>query len=285
MWVGLVAEPNFWLDLAVSKNSWIKISIFLVAWAIIWLPIAIPLAWWLKLKPFQSLMTEQKFPLIISLYLLAPLIVWKTLQIEEKSIADYGLAFNPTLWLYLFLGIGIGISTLAVIFLVEWLLGWINWHSENYQKLWTVVFPLLGLALGIGGIEEIIFRGLFFNQLQEDYSILIAATISSSIFALSHLVWERKSTLPQLPGLWLMGMVLVVARLEAGGSLGLAWGLHAGWVWAIASLDTARLISYTGKGPAILTGLGGQPLAGVAGIICMIITAIILWRIGSGFLG
>jgi hypothetical protein len=65
--------------------------------------------------------------------------------------------------------------------------------------------------------------------------------------------------MPQLPGLWLMGMVLVLARYVDGGSLGLAWGLHAGWVWAIASLDSAQLITYTGTGSEWVTGKNRKP--------------------------
>jgi hypothetical protein len=74
-----------------------------------------------------------------------------------------------------------------------------------------------------------------------------------------------------------MGMVLVLARFIDGGSLGLAWGLHTGWVWAIASLDTARLITYTGISSEWVTGKNGKPLAGVAGVLCLLATGLILW--------
>lgn len=251
---------------------------FLVAWVIIWFPIAIPLAWRLKWNPLKNLTlsVEQKLPLIISLYLLAPLGVWEMAKLEGETLADYGMVFNPPLFWHLGTGISLGIGILGLIFGAEGLLGWINWHGEKFPKFGTVIFPLLGLALVVGGIEELVFRGLFLNKLEQDYSREIAAILSSAIFALLHLVWERKNTLAQLPGLWLMGIVLVAARWVAGGNLGLAWGLHTGWVWAMASLDTAGLISYSGKGSPWLTGLGGQPLAGLAGILCMVITGIIL---------
>ncbi len=125
-------------------------------------------------------------------------------------------------------------------------------------------------------IEELVFRGVFLNLLLQDYNIAIAATVSSLIFALLHLVWERENTLPQLPGLWLMGMILVGARLVDGGSLGLAIGLHAGWVFSLAYLDTAELYVYTGKGVSWLAGKQGQPLASVAGIMVLLLTAGIL---------
>ncbi len=74
-----------------------------------------------------------------------------------------------------------------------------------------------------------------------------------------------------------MGMILVLARFVDGGSLGLAWGIHSGWVWAIASLDTAQLITYTGISSEWVTGKNGKPLAGAAGVLCLVATGVILW--------
>jgi membrane protease YdiL (CAAX protease family) len=138
------------------------------------------------------------------------------------------------------------------------------------------------IALLVGGIEELVFRGFLFTQLEQIYSVSIAAIISSLIFALLHLVWEVRETTPQLPGLWFMGMVLVLARFADNGSLGLAWGLHAGWVWSIASIDTLNLVDYTDDMEWI-TGKNNKPLAGVAGIFCMVITTVTLYFVMSQF--
>jgi membrane protease YdiL (CAAX protease family) len=116
-----------------------------------------------------------------------------------------------------------------------------------------------------------------FTELEQDYSVWIAATISSLIFAVLHLIWEQQQTIPQLPGLWLMGVVLVLARFVDRGNLGLAWGLHSGWIWAIACIDTAQLIDYTDQISDWVTGKNKKPLAGVAGIVCLLLTAVTLW--------
>jgi hypothetical protein len=79
-----------------------------------------------------------------------------------------------------------------------------------------------------------------------------------------------------------MGMVLILARFTNGGSIGLAWGLHAGWVWAIACLDTAQLIEYTAKVPEWVTGKNRKPLAGVAGIACLALAGGVL-LLSSGY--
>ncbi|MEM8779944.1 MAG: CPBP family intramembrane glutamic endopeptidase [Cyanobacteria bacterium P01_G01_bin.49] len=255
-----------------------KIGLFLLAWMILWLPIAIFLGQKFKWRPFQPLTPAQKIPLLVPLYLLVPFLTWLTLIIESTSLADYGLSFRPKLLISIGLGMLLGLGGLGVVFGIESKLGWLTWHRDNLSRLKTFLLPILGLALWIGLTEEFVFRGIFQNILEQDYHQWIAAIFSSSIFTLLHLLWERKDTLPQLPGLWLMGMVLVGARMVDGESLGLAIGLHAGWIWGLSTLDAAELISYTDEGINWVVGISKQPLAGVAGIVCLLGTGLILWQ-------
>lgn len=273
-----IFEPsaNRWLVSLMTSTALVKVAAFFIAWAAIWLPLAIPIAARLKWRPFQPLTTEQKLPLLAALYLIAPPILWGASWFDRLPFSNYGLEWEFSVLLSLIQGLGLGILSLILMFFGQWLLGWLEWHPKNWQRLGKVVLPVLVLGLWIGVTEELIFRGFLLNELQQDYSIWVAAIISSTIFALLHLLWEQKDTLPQLPGLWLMGMVLVLARWVDGGSLGLAWGLHAGWIWGLTCLDSTELISYTGKGPAWLTGLGGKPLAGVAGFLCLLGVGILL---------
>lgn len=264
-----------------EATALIKVMAFFFTWAGFWLPIAIPLAIVLKWHPQKPISVAQKLPLMASLYLIAPLIVWGAAGIENVPFSNYGLAWEPSLFVHLGLGFGLGVFSLAILFGLQWALGWISWQPADISKLASALLPTLLLGLWVGGTEELIFRGFLLNQLLQDYSIWVAAAISSAIFAILHLVWEVRETLPQLPGLWLLGMVLVLARACDGGSLGLAWGLHAGWIWAIASLDTAQLINYTGTVPAWITGLGKKPLAGGVGILLLLATSSLLWLVLS----
>ncbi len=259
-----------------TSTALLKVAIFFIAWIALWLPLAIPLAIWLKWRPPKPLAAEQKLPLLAPLYLIAPLILWGASSIDGVSFSTYGLDWKLSILVSLGLGLALGVLSLIILFSTQWTLGWVEWHSENWQRLGKVFLPVLVLGLWIGVTEELIFRGFLLNELQQDYSRWVAAVISSVIFALLHLVWEQQDTLPQLPGLWLMGMVLVVARWVDGGDLGLAWGLHTGWIWGLACLDSAELISYTGKSSTWITGLGKKPLAGVAGISFLLATGVFL---------
>ena len=265
-----------WLVSLMTSTALLKVAVFFIAWAALWLPLAIPVATLLKWRPFNPLTTEQKLPLLALLYLIAPLIIGGAAWVERVSFSDYGLDWKFNILVSLGLGLGLSILSLIIVFTGQWLLGWVKWHLNNWQRLVQVLLPVLLLGLWIGVTEELIFRGFLLNELQQDYSVWVAATISSIIFALLHLIWEQQDTLPQLPGLWLMGMVLVLARWVDGGSLGLAWGLHAGWIWGLTCLDSAELISYTGKAPTWMTGLGQKPLAGVAGFVCLLGVGVLL---------
>jgi membrane protease YdiL (CAAX protease family) len=263
--------------LAEIPFSLLQVLAFFLAWAGCWLPVAIVCAVAVDWRPPKPLAAEQKLPLLASLYLIAPLVVGGASGVTGASFSDYGFAWNPWLLRSLGLGFGLGVMSLFVLFSIQTVLGWVAWQVADGQQLASVLVPTLLLALWISGTEELVFRGFLLSQLQQDFPVGTAAAISSLIFALLHLMWERRETIPQLPGLWLMGMVLVLARWVDGGSLGLAWGLHSGWVWAIASLDSIQMITYTGIGSESVTGRNGKPLAGAAGILCLLATGLVLW--------
>ncbi|WP_414527852.1 lysostaphin resistance A-like protein [Nodularia chucula] len=250
---------------------------FFITWIGCWLPIATVIAMTINWRPPQSLQPEQKLPLLVPLYLLAPLVLWGFIWLSHKSFADYGLVVNASLLGSLALGFGLGVISLAIMFTGQLWLGWCYLEKSNIKLIPSMLPSILLIALLVGGIEELVFRGFLLTELQRDYSVWVAGAISSVIFALLHLVWEQKETKPQIPGLWLMGMMLVVARIADGGGLGMAWGLHAALVWAIATVDTAQLITYTGKAGEWWTGKNKKPLAGAAGIICVLGTGLILW--------
>ncbi|MDZ8095191.1 MAG: type II CAAX endopeptidase family protein [Nostoc sp. DedQUE05] len=265
--------------LAFRENAppLVIVTAFFVCWIVCWLPVATVSAILLNWQPSKPLQPEQKMPLLVSLYLLAPPILWGVVWLSNKSFSDYGFVANFSTLSFLALGFGLGVLSLAIVFSGQFGLGWCSFEKSNFKLLLPILLPIFLIALLVGGIEELVFRGFLFTELAQDYPVWLAAAISSLIFALLHLVWEQCETAPQLPGLWLMGMVLVLARFASRGNLGLAWGLHAGWVWAIATIDTAQLITYTGKASDWFTGKNKKPLAGLAGIICVLGTGVIIW--------
>ncbi|MGK7940388.1 MAG: lysostaphin resistance A-like protein [Crocosphaera sp.] len=270
-----------WLIYLRHFPSESKIALFLLIWLLLWLPIGFLLGKKLNWQPFQPLSSGQKMPLLVPLYLLVPFLSWFALIVEGTSLEEYGLGLNRDILISLCQGLFFGLGGLALVFILEGRLGWLTWNCENLIEFVKIALPILAVALWIALTEEFVFRGIFQTILQSNYGQWISGIIISFIFALLHLLWERKETLPQIPGLWLMGMVLVMARWVDGGRIGLAWGLHAGWIWGLSSLEAAQLTSYTGKGKNWIIGIYQQPLAGMMGILCLLATSVLLWYLNE----
>jgi membrane protease YdiL (CAAX protease family) len=275
--------------LSPSIPAIVKIILFFSTWIVVWLPAAIVLAIALKWHPPQPL-GNKKLPLLASLYVIVPFILWATSWIENTSFANWGWDWQPAVLISLMRGLGLGIISLVILFGLQLTAGWLalkksETSTETGEKkinFWTLILNpasllTLLLALWISATEELIFRGCLQTILQQNYSVLIAAAIASFIFAIAHLIWAAKETLPQLPGLWLMGMVLTLARIADNGSLGLAIGIHAAWIWGITTVDTEGAINPTGRAPEWITGIAAKPLAGAAGILLLLATATLLF--------
>jgi hypothetical protein len=265
-----------------------RVVIFFAVWLGVWLPFAVPLAFYLKWRPLRPAAPSQKLPLLASLYFVVLPVLWQIKQLEGQTWRDYGLAIQPPLLQSFFVSFGQGFLIAAlgigVLMLVQVMAGWR--HGGEFDQATPLSFlgavrtmlPLFAIATWVSLTEELIFRGFLLNELSALPSGSGAAVVSV-IFALSHLLWEGRTQILQLPGLWLMGMVLVVARWVDGGSLALAMGLHAGWVWSIACVDTLQLLPLVNDRPRWLTGNPDQPLAGGLPLLLLLMTAALLWRV------
>jgi uncharacterized protein len=259
--------------------SLLKVLFFLLAWIITWLPVAIPLSYKINYQFPQIPTVNQKLILLASLYPFALIIIGLILRWESIGWSTIGWQWQGKGWLFLVWGIILALVSLIAIFSLEFASGLVTCHWHNSPRLISLIIPVFCLSLGISFVEESIFRGFLINELIRDFSDWLSAIASSIIFALLHLVWEREKTIPQLPGLWVMGMVLVLARIVAGGNLGLAIGLHTGWIFGLTCLDSAELISYVPKQSKQwlwLTGIDQQPLAGIFGILGLLLTGVVL---------
>jgi uncharacterized protein len=265
---------NWWIQTMGQSDGWQRLLLFLGTWILLWLPIAIPIAIRFRWKPFQPLAVEQKLPLLGSLYLVAPFVMWGLLSAEGQTWIHYGLRWDASALIAILLGLGVALLSLVIVFGWELSQGLIVWNSGNQRQILSKGLPILALALWIGVTEEVIFRGCVQTELQADCGFWLAGIISSVIFALLHLVWERHRTLPQIPGLNLMGLVLTLAKFTDHDYLGLAIGLHTGWVWGLGCIDAAQLITYEESASPWLVGWYQQPLAGVAGVGCLLGTAV-----------
>ncbi len=192
-----------------------------------------------------------------------------------------------------------GMFILYVIFL--WICGAQTFHPDA-KSLTDMIFQLLKLLLIaglVGCIEEILFRGFIFQSLLEDLRTVSAICISSLFYSFLHffktkllvspglhpfigfiviyqsfrdIVINFASILPHIAGLFLVGVVLSYACLRTG-SLYLAIGIHAGWIFLIK----ANKLFFNHRGMD-LTWLFGDSkmITGVLGWCFLLFTLILI---------
>lgn len=211
----------------------------------------------------------------------------KSVYGEPRMLRVCGLDISRHSGQELLIGLGLGLAGVLGIFVIAGWFGWLQWQS------FPTIFPRImieGLlvALGVGFAEELLFRGWLLEELRRDYSLVKSLWVSSVIFALLHFIKpiaEIWRTWLQFPGLLLLGMILVWAKdatvspKNSHGSLGLAMGLHAGLVWGYYLVNVGELGVYGETVPQWITGVNGNPLAGVLGLLGLGAIAFIVRRL------
>jgi hypothetical protein len=248
---------------------------------------------------------QHKLPLLLPLYLLAPAAVEVYRRLGADAWSSYGIAWNQPFFNLAIAGFGVAAGGVTVLVALQLALGWRRWQSPGRKAATAasdaevegdlipssgpapqttpgvVLLAVLLLALFVGWIEELVFRGVLANGLGQALPLWAMTIAVSLIFAVSHLVWDGPAGASQVPGLAIMGAVLLLARWAAGGSLGLAWGLHAGWVFAIALIDALALLKPGKDGPVWLVGMPDQPLTGLLPLGLLVLTGVGVWWAGG----
>ena len=197
---------------------------------------------------------------------------------------------NPRAWCrswgYAFIA---GVMGIVLLYGLQLLLGWGRWQSPS-QDVGRFLLEGSLVGVGVGLAEEFLFRGWLLYELEQDFTAAIALWINAIIFAIAHFIRPLSAILatwPQFVGLVLLGAALVWARRIPTGTrqgqqtittLGAAAGLHGGLVFAYYQVDVNDLIMRTGQVPEWLTGIGGNPLAGLLGLIFLSVICAATYR-------
>ena len=160
-------------------------------------------------------------------------------------------------------GLGVGAGLVAVSVGIIWLLGGYQVHGFNAgPQLAASLLLAVGIGIGPGFMEEILFRGFLFRLMDACWGWLPALLITSAVFGAVHLT---------NPEATVFGAVAIA--LEAGVLLGAAYlitrrlwsaiGIHTAWNFVQAGIfssdvsgtgDQQGLLNATWDGPAWLTG-------------------------------
>ncbi len=249
-----------------------RLGCFIVTLLLVWLPVAAPIY---LLVHDSNLVTILTMGLLFGEFLLLLRFWGRNVYQQPQLLKSYGLEGRRQNGLDLLKGLSIGVLFTFGLFAVEGLLGWLKFQTPQVV-LPRVVLEGFVSALGIGFAEELVFRGWLLDELQRDYSPKASLWADAAIFAVSHFLKpfsEVIRTLPGFPGLWLLGLTLVWAKRSSGGLLGLPIGIHAGLVWGYYILNVGKLIQYSDRVSSWITGVDGNPVAGVMGLLFLSVLA------------
>ncbi len=250
-----------------------RIVLFLLILALAWLPIAVPLYFWLGTTTPLSVA-----PLILLYAMFVGwLRVWgRRVHGQPKPLPAHGLVPSAQNLQELGLGLVVGLISLGLLFGVEGWLGWLTWQPLPSALPRLLIEGLL-VGLGVGLAEELLFRGWLLDELRYDWGFTTALWVTSLFYAGLHFIkpWSAiLAELPSFPGLLLLGLTLGLARRRTHGRLGLAIGLHGGLVWGYYLIDVGDWVSYTRAVPDWATGLNQNPLAGAMGVVFLVLVAL-----------
>jgi len=229
-----------------------------------WLPFA---------APIYLLVRDQNLAGILALVVLYTEFLWlvrhwgQRVHRQHQVLRSYGLAFSRRNGWHLLRGLAVGLLSVFLIFSLQTLVGWVEWRSPSIQLIQVIVEGLF-VSLALGFAEELLFRGWMLDELQRDYAPIVALWANAILFAILHF------RLLTFPALVFLGVSLVWAKRSHSETrlgkrydlLGLPIGLHAGLIYGNYILEVGKLIHYSDRVPAWVTGIDHNPLAGFVGI-------------------
>ena len=195
---------------------------------------------------------------------LAALVAYGCCQRWIERRADHELAVSaapsvPSGPVELGAGLLGGFLLFSVMTGVVWLLGGIQFSGI---RGWGQIWPLLGMALYSGPVEEALFRGVVMRHLESLIGTWAALAVTAAFFGGAHLMNPHASLFAAFAiaveaGLLLGAAYLLTRRLWLAIGIHAAWNFTQGWVFSVPVSGSAAplgLLVTRRVGPEWLTG-------------------------------
>ena len=207
----------------------------------------------------------------------AALSLWLFIRkLERRSFRSYGFAEPKTGKREFLFGVLLGCGGLGLLFGAYLVFGVCRIRiTPDVARLWRTVGGFLPLAVLVGVLEELVFRGMILQHLMT-CSKGLAVVGSSALYAAVHLksaAWNL-AVWYELLGLFLLGGLLALTYLLTR-RLYLAVGLHA--VLAYGARVNKLLVEFTDPSLTWLVGTS-RLVNGVAGWIALLgMAGMVIW--------
>jgi len=217
----------------------------------------------------------------------------------NRDMTSFGLSFHRR-WLgELSIGVLTGAGFVTLLFVIEWLAGWI----EVQGLAWQVRLPqeaAISLCLGIvtaimaAVVEETLLRGFLLQTLEEGIGLPAAVIISSALFGVLHLLNPTATGWANyvIPFTITLGGLMFASAYLFSRSLWVPIGLHFAWnlfeyqVLALTgnSPERASVLITDVTGPHFWVGLPNSsfgPEVGALGVLAMVSCIAMFWWLRS----
>lgn len=204
--------------------------------------------------------------------------------LDRRTFVSLGLRVDRQSIFDLLFGIALTGLMLGLIYLFEWVFGWIEvesfaWQFEGGRNLVLSILIMVLIFTLASWQEELLSRGYWLQNLSDGLNRSLGVLLSSAAFALGH-VMNPNLSWQALLGLFLSGLFLAYGYLRTK-QLWLPIGLHLGWNFfegtvfgfPVSGQYFYQLIRQTVSGPDIITGGAFGPEAGLILIPALILGA------------
>jgi CAAX protease family protein len=219
--------------------------------------------------------------------------VWLTTRFADRTrFRTLGFAMDRAWFADLGFGLGLGAAMITGIFAIERALGWVAvtgtfQTSDPGRAFAGAIWTPIGLFVGVGYVEELLFRGYLLRNLAQGLGyarlggnrggLVLACVLSSGLFAVAHVGNPNASTVSTL-NIGVAGVFLALGYLLTG-QLAMPIGLHVTWnlfqgsvfgfpVSGIEVLGTT-FVAIEQRGPDLWTGGVFGPEGGLLGLLAM----------------
>ena len=255
------------------RAGW-RLAIHTIGYNLLLICITIPLVapiLFLKIPPDNLLLNQA-----IALFAVTPSVFLARHFLDKRSLTSLGLKLDVMVLLDILAGILITFLMMGLIYLIEWMLGWLTfegfaWQTDEISVVILNTLLYLGIFILVGWNEELLFRGYRLQNISDGLKPIWGVLLSSLWFGIVHL--GNPNTDAKFfvaSGIFLAGVFLAYGYLSTK-QLWLPIGLHIGWNFfegvgfgfPVSGLDIYRLTRITVDGPTLWTGGAFGPEAGL----------------------
>ncbi len=153
-------------------------------------------------------------------------------QIDKKSLISLGLDLKMTALKDFAFGLLVSLIMIAIFFGLQISFDLIAFESitlggEDGIGASSIIFVFLGMGLFVSWLEEVYFRGIVFQNLEEGLGLKIAVVLSCLLYACLHMVYAHATWLTAAI-IALIGGMRLLAYLRTR-QLWFSIGLHTSW--------------------------------------------------------